>query len=206
MPTSQKTTFGATIEPLSQPPPFYPGLTNDSTESLIAPPPRVRMFSGTDEASNPANPYSAFYTHPSTRLSLEQIRGEHGPVTPLQGHHDVEAGLSKTKPSFFCVTRSNSSGKPSTEISTKAITQADTSVWPSRKELEEKAMMVKKEESRKNWNCLGGLSKKHRIMLRVLIGLLVAAVAVGLGVGISRAVGGGVWKGDGQTTTIPESN
>ena len=38
------------------------------------------------------------------------------------------------------------------------------------------------------------------------IALFVVAAAVGLGVGISRAVGGGVWSGNGQSKQIPANN
>jgi hypothetical protein len=41
---------------------------------------------------------------------------------------------------------------------------------------------------------------------KIIIALLVIGAAVGLGVGISRAVGGGVWAGDGRSKEIPHGD
>lgn len=59
---------------------------------------------------------------------------------------------------------------------------------------------------RSKWNCWGRtthkMSKKQKILLQVLIALFVIGAAVGIGVGVSKAVGGGVWAGKGQTRTL----
>jgi len=83
------------------------------------------------------------------------------------------------------------------------MAMVECTVWPSRRAWEEKAMMVKKREGRRNWNCLAGLTKRQTLVVRLLIGLVIVAIAVGLGVGISRAVGGRVLKSDGQQVQIP---
>jgi hypothetical protein len=49
------------------------------------------------------------------------------------------------------------------------------------------------------------LTTKQRLWVKIIIALILVAAAVGLGVGISRAVGGGVWAGNGQNKEIPHS-
>jgi len=61
---------------------------------------------------------------------------------------------------------------------------------------------VKRQEARKKWNFIGAMDKRQRIAAQVLIALLVVAAAVGLGVGISRAVRGGVYGKGGPQSEI----
>lgn len=42
--------------------------------------------------------------------------------------------------------------------------------------------------------CMAGMDKKKALWIKVLIAFVVVGAAIGVGVGISRAVGGGVWK------------
>jgi len=51
-------------------------------------------------------------------------------------------------------------------------------------------------------NPLRTLNKKQKIWAKAFIALFIIAAAVGLGVGISKAVGGGVWSGNGTTKQI----
>jgi hypothetical protein len=187
--------------PLSPPPaaahstPIRPKKTNQ------------RLYSGIDESSNPANPVSAFYEHPQTRLSLQQ-------APPPQAYGlDLEKGLSvpAKEPehhlsSYSSRTQLTASSRNAsiTEIDTnsKSLATLDSAVWPSKKELEVKAREEKRMECRKKWNFYGTLNKKQKLYVQILVGLVVVAAAVGVGVGISRAVGGGVYKQDGQTSAI----
>lgn len=54
-------------------------------------------------------------------------------------------------------------------------------------------------------NLFKNLNSKQRLWAKIVIALLVVAAAVGLGVGISRAVGGGVWAGQGKSKEIPHN-
>lgn len=49
------------------------------------------------------------------------------------------------------------------------------------------------------------MSKKQRLMFQVLIAAFIVAVACGLGIGISKAVGAGVFAGKGQSKPIADA-
>jgi len=59
------------------------------------------------------------------------------------------------------------------------------------------------EEARAKLCAFSELTKKQKLWVKIFIALFVLAAAVGLGVGISRAVGGGVWAGNGHNKQIP---
>ena len=50
------------------------------------------------------------------------------------------------------------------------------------------------------------LSKKQRILAHILIALIIVGGAVGIGVGISKAVGGGVWKSINSQSQIGDTD
>ncbi|KAH8908335.1 hypothetical protein BR93DRAFT_477716 [Coniochaeta sp. PMI_546] len=64
-------------------------------------------------------------------------------------------------------------------------------VWPGQDHWRRKAKAAK--NKRRNCNCLAHLSKRNRIIVKVLIGLLVIGIAVGVGVGISKPLGARIW-------------
>ena len=71
----------------------------------------------------------------------------------------------------------------------------DNAVWPGQQALKRKKKMMRKERGKQalcGW--MAGMPKKTQIWIKVLIALLVIGAAVGVGVGVSRAVGGGIWK------------
>lgn len=65
-------------------------------------------------------------------------------------------------------------------------------VWPSRDHWRQKAKDAK--NKRRNCSCLAHLSKRNRIIVKILIGLLVVGIAVGVGVGISKPLGASIWR------------
>ncbi|KAH8898577.1 hypothetical protein GQ53DRAFT_759792 [Thozetella sp. PMI_491] len=67
----------------------------------------------------------------------------------------------------------------------------DCHVWPSQEHWKAKAKKAK--QQRRNCNCLGGLSKRNRIIAKALIGLLVVGIAVGVGFGVSKPLGASIW-------------
>lgn len=79
------------------------------------------------------------------------------------------------------------------------------SMWPSKQSLID-THKAGKRQRRCRFDPMRNLTKKQKILVKVLLALVVVALAAGLGVGISRAVGGGIWSGDGYTRTIPGQN
>lgn len=126
-----------------------------------------------------SSPYSPFYDHsdaPAT-LSLQETN------TPKKSHltvyeSDIEACLTETKSSML----------------SKKKTTNQCTVWPGQKAL----MDAKRVERRRGecWNPMRGLDKRTKLWLKVLIAALIVGIAVAVGLGISKAVGGGIWKQD----------
>jgi len=86
----------------------------------------------------------------------------------------------------------------------------ECSVWPSKNTLKAKAHNEKSD--RRAGNCYGltrqwgNMSKKQRLWAKILLAFCLLALVAGLGVGITRAVGGGVWSGKSSQKTIPKDD
>ncbi|KAF1815862.1 hypothetical protein P152DRAFT_199891 [Eremomyces bilateralis CBS 781.70] len=138
-----------------------------------------------------ANPVSPFYSHPTTRQSLEKAASESR--TRLDFYdQDLES-----QPASIPAAASSTTHLPKPSMDARP---KDCTVWPTQRTLKQKAKIAKRERA---CNPLLGLNKRQRWGVKVLIILLVLAAAVGVGVGISRAVGGGIWAGNGKTKDIP---
>ena len=61
-------------------------------------------------------------------------------------------------------------------------------------------------EKSRGWSPWGKLNKKQKLWAKILVGLIIIGAAVGIGVGISKAVGGGVWKGINSQVPIGDSD
>lgn len=84
------------------------------------------------------------------------------------------------------------SNEPITRKSTQCIRGgADCQVWPGQDHWKRKAKAAKRE--RRACNCLAHLSKRNRIIVKVLIGILIVGIAVGIGFGVSKPLGAGIW-------------
>ncbi|KAK2767542.1 hypothetical protein FQN54_003700 [Arachnomyces sp. PD_36] len=60
----------------------------------------------------------------------------------------------------------------------------------------------KKPTKHRALNCLRGLTKGQRLAVKLIIAVVVVGGMVGIGLGISKAVGGGFWKSEGQASDI----
>ena len=150
-----------------------PGLAVDNTSSSSLTPTCEQGLTPTEEYHHSSShPFSAFYLHPTTRTSLEQNRSE-SKIHIRVHEQDLEAA---------------SSNFPSSEASRS---NKECQVWPSKQQMDKKFRMM---EKRNGCSPLRRLNKKQQIWAKILIALVVVGAAVGIGIGISRAVGGGVWK------------
>lgn len=130
-----------------------------------------------DHPSSSDHPFSPFYSHPITRTSLEQKKSE-SKVRFALYEHDLEAGsrltqTTQTEPAQHCHT--------------------DDAVWPSEKvRKQQQAMVTSKEHS--SYSPFKRLSKKQKFWVQVLIAIVIVGAITGLGIGITKAVGGGVFR------------
>ncbi|CAI6341612.1 unnamed protein product [Periconia digitata] len=134
------------------------------------------------------NPYSAFYKHPEARRSLEASSALQSKTHLEVDVRDLEAG------SLPLSAATTQNPKVSVDGRVKECT-----MWPSRQTIMENKKMNKRARGCKQFR---NLNSKQRLWAKILIAALVIAAAVGLGVGISRAVGGGIWKSKGHTQEI----
>jgi hypothetical protein len=72
--------------------------------------------------------------------------------------------------------------------------------WPTKQSLKQKARLAKNKRQCCPW--WAGLTKKQKLIFKIVIALIFVGVVTAVAVGISRAVGGGVWSDDG-TDEIP---
>jgi len=97
---------------------------------------------------------------------------------------DVEACLTPQK--------TTASGGSSKLLKNKTKGFEDCSMWPGQRAMQMKKKAMKRDSAM--CGCWGGLSNKTRMVIKILIAVFVTGAAVGIGVGVSKAVGGGVWK------------
>ena len=123
------------------------------------------------------HPFSPFYSHPTTRTSLEQKKSESRVRFQLY-EHDLESGsrvtqFTQKEPAQHCHT--------------------DDAVWPCDKFRKQHEAMLK---SKRHNSCspFNRLSKKQRFWVKILLAIVVIGAITGLGVGITKAVGGGVFR------------
>lgn len=190
-------TFGVTIEKsTASPPPTQPLL---SAPALRSPPSTESTMSSTsadlakkEMALDSSNPYSAFYKHPEARRSMDASSAPQSKVHLAVTTHerDPEAGV----PLSAATTQ-----QPKSSVDGRV---KECTMWPSRQAVMDQRKTYKRT---KGCNLFRNLTSKQRLWAKIIIALIVVAAAVGLGVGISRAVGGGVWAGQGRNKEIPNN-
>lgn len=114
---------------------------------------------------------------PARSLSYDNMKSE-SKTNISYYEHDVEA----------C--RSNSMTNALSPYS-YGPSQQPCSMWPGRKQLKDNRKALKKT---RGCQPLARFDKKTRIMIKIAIGLLLVGLIIGVGVGISKAVGGGIWN------------
>jgi hypothetical protein len=76
------------------------------------------------------------------------------------------------------------------------------SVWPSPTMLKQRKREDKRRMRWRGCSPLAGLTKKQKIWVKIVFAMCVIGAAVAIGIGVSKAVGGRVSTGDGQTKPI----
>jgi hypothetical protein len=71
--------------------------------------------------------------------------------------------------------------------------KSDCQVWPGTADWKQKARESKAARARKRFNCLAGLSRRNRIIAKIIIVLLIVGIAVGVGFGVSKPLGAPIW-------------
>ena len=158
-----------------------------------------------DYTPNSSNPFSAFYSHPTTRTSFEQLRQSHSHLPPAPppacqtGSPDLEACdqyLPPPPPGF------RPSFDPSMTGASSLGPRKPCTVWPGNEHFR-----MKRKEMKRSRGCwpLNTMGKWQRRALQVLIVLCIIGLAVGVGVGISLKEGGMINRGANWQAPISSS-
>ncbi|OBT89601.1 hypothetical protein VE02_01744 [Pseudogymnoascus sp. 03VT05] len=108
---------------------------------------------------------------------------------------DLEAGLCETK-TKTSATAGGRFGDSALALAQKkssgGATNKECTVWPGQKALKEAKMAEKRRTE--CWNPMRGLDSRTKFWVKIAIGAVIVGLAVGVGLGITRAVHGGVWN------------
>jgi hypothetical protein len=176
MTENEKTTFGVTIEPQ----PEHLPATPTKTPSLRDAPPSPLTSSSTPRR-DAANSFD-FYDHQDAQKTETDLKGPQSHAHDLEAQRDL--GLVQTESSRF------------------GCKKRDESMWPSLSSQKAKKKQAKREKRAKSWNPMAGMGKRQKLIVTLIIALFIIGAAVGIGVGVSKAVGGGVTKVGGGTKPI----
>ncbi|GAB7353278.1 hypothetical protein MBLNU459_g3783t1 [Dothideomycetes sp. NU459] len=195
---NEKVTFGATIDPSVK-------QTNHLLTPNVFDTPKTLTPVVTQEDRSNKTP---FYSHSSAAASQLSMPSPSlkSPVAVYET--DLEAGRATNSQLNLSGIRTNASGyRSSLDARPKECT-----MWPTKETLREKAKQEKcRKMSTRGFGCgrvnvaWAHLDKKQRLWYKIALALFLVAIAVALGVGITKAVGGGVWASNGQQKTIPSS-
>lgn len=159
----------------------------DSTHSLT--PTRTPTARDNDRETSP---FSPFYSHPQTRNSLDAMKSE-SKLNINVYDTDLEACLTNSKTNVL---------SPQQTTKTFGLTRTNKSctVWPGTQELKERNKLAR--QARMNrYNPMRNLDKKTKVWVKIAIALLAVGLILGVGLGISKAVGGGIWKNSTNTNS-----
>lgn len=193
MASNQGTTFGASV--VAQPDEKAAMLPTAGVDSPALTPAVSRdsntYHDATFSDNTPLPPHSPFYTHPPA--SHERVPAHQTPAkAALTSEKDLESGVNDDDENPF-------SKKYAVGTSNQECT-----MWPTHQTLRQTRLADKKQR-RQNRTCgcgtikhhWAGYTKNQRLIIRIFIALLVIGAIVGVAVGITRSVNGGVWSNKG---------
>ncbi|KAK6432194.1 hypothetical protein LTR95_011639 [Oleoguttula sp. CCFEE 5521] len=169
---------------------------------------REPPYSYTDDKAVP--PHSPFYQHPpashermppqtppSKKASTKSFTGvyekdlESGPATPLSGNDELNPFTSKVSVDH----------------------NKECTMWPSRKTLELNRLAERKQKlgtkkmgfagTRHRW---ATATSRQKWIVRIALAVVVVGAIVAIAVGVTHAVHGGVYSGEGQTKQIGDGD
>lgn len=203
----EEVTFGATID------------TPSKTQNHLAPnvfdtPPKSLSPVMTQEAPSAAEaPLTPFYAAPSAQTSLKSLPIGNACDNDLESarkegyfitSNPIASDLNLPSSDMLPVSAVPTGSRMSFDGRTKECT-----MWPTKQTLrnQDKAERAKRRAKRacgcNSMNAWwGSMTKKQRLWFKILVAAFLVAIACGLGIGISKAVGAGVFAGKGQSKPI----
>ena len=117
----------------------------------------------------------------------------HNSSNPNPFETDIEAMITHTdSANGNIINTSSTKTSKNTAGNRKSVGNAcsDAQVWPGQSHWKKKAKEQKIKRSR---TCLSRLSKRNRMIVKILLVLFVLSIAVGVGLGISKPLGAAIW-------------
>jgi uncharacterized membrane protein len=111
-----------------------------------------------------AKPCSPFYSHEINNNSLEYLKNESTITAQRYGSNDLESGTPSTPQ------------KRSLEVHGRC---QQSKLWIQKK---------------RKCDCMSSLTKRQRLYVKLVLALFIVGAMIGIAMGITVAVGGGVWK------------
>lgn len=158
---------GATIIHESSKTPRQNGhLRAESQNALTASPTITSLAEATGEFDPHvgAKPCSPFYSHDANNNSLEFLKNESTITAQRYGSNDLESGPPSTPQ------------KRSLEVQGRC---QQSKLWIQKK---------------RKCDCMSSLTKRQRLYVKLVLALFIVGAMIGIAMGITVAVGGGVWK------------
>ncbi|KAH8664114.1 hypothetical protein BX600DRAFT_292141 [Xylariales sp. PMI_506] len=152
------------------------GLTIDTTE-----------FHSSQQDGTPLTPMSSCLTAEKTSKDLERTLSA-SPACSLHQANPFDTDVEAMGQS------SENLNRKFTQFTGKSNMSANPNctVWPGQAHWKKKARDAKRKN--RSCQCMAGLSKRNRLIVKILIAILVIGIAVGVGLGISKPLGAGIWQ------------
>jgi len=146
----------------------------------------IEDIESTHTMTPPASAHNEKFPEPASSPYYHQTHASESKQNINVGHtsfdHDLEAQtLTQQK---------TEAGQSKTSLLKKKCTTNVDPAWPGRDQLKMRKKQLKREKA--CCGCWAGMSSKKRTTIKVLIFLVIVAMATGLGIGISRALNAGV--------------
>jgi len=152
----------------------------DSTHSMTPPP----------TAHNEKFPNATSSPYYNLRTPASESKQNINAVHPFD--QDLEAQI--------LTQQKTEASQSKTGLLKKKCTTTVDPAWPGRDQLKMRKKQLKREKACCGWWV--AMSSRKKTMVKVLVFLVVVALATGLGIGISRALNTGVWTKSGSNTPI----
>ncbi|KAI4259327.1 MAG: hypothetical protein L6R42_004625 [Xanthoria sp. 1 TBL-2021] len=199
IPLTDKPTIGASVQSISSrdtsdldlPAQQAPFIThyNPSATSLPAPTPNTEADTYDPTSTNP---FSPFYCHARASESRSRV---HTRSSTAQDPIDLEKG-NHTGVTISTVL-SNASAAPS--HNNNNFQQGN-----QQSRCQNKQSLLCRSEAKKARGWWRNLNKRQKVLVHFLIALVFIGAVTGLGIGVSKAMGTGIWKTDSASRPIGE--
>ncbi|KAL8787834.1 MAG: hypothetical protein Q9213_002021 [Squamulea squamosa] len=199
IPSTEKSTIGASVHPIASPntsdlnlptqqSPHHPNTYNNNTSTSSLPTPTPNNEAETYDPTS-IDPFSPFYSHARASESRSRV---HVRTSTTDNPPDLEKG-NQTGITISAVT-STASAAPNNNSSHRS--------QPAR--CQNKQSLLCRSEAKKAQGWWRNLSTRQKVLVHMLIALLFVGAVTGLGLGVSKAMGTGIWKTDSASRPIGE--